>query len=308
MRNGSKKLIEFVLILFMVSSCLTLTRGEPTEGSKTSGKLINQTFFIDHTGDAHSATMNGDFSAEIVEIDLEKDVFVILEKSSLKRYEILDVNDGGWYKYDYSLYGSMDSAQYRTFDDNGEYEDVLPIDNDPLVGYDGRIHIPFYGDYSVFVADPEAFLEEFKSNAQTMFSTFSPIDWQKNYNDRDGVEKTISGTAQLNDSSIEVKGSRFEMNFQLSEALDRHTFYKGLDNIPTIIDCSYKLILEYEESGLIKFYSYELTYDAGENGKLTRLSSIGGSSAGALFSPGPSWLLGILVIISVIIARKRKSE
>jgi hypothetical protein len=311
MRNGSKKLIELVLILVFLTSlsCIVLTRAEPTIGIRTSGKIMNQTSFTDHTGETHSASYGGDFSAEIVELDIENGVYVIFQVTSTDRYEMLDVHDGGWSKYDYSSVVNMESAYHSIIEDNGEYEDVLPFGSDPLVRYDGSIDIPSYGDYTVFVADPEAFFEEFKSNAQDSFGTFSPIDWQRAYYDRNGVEKTISGTAQLNDSSIEVKGAKLEMNFQLSEALDRYTFFKGLDNIPTIIDCSYKLILEYEESGLIKFYSYELTFDAGENGKITRLSSIGGaSSAASAITPSLNWLLGTFVISTVVIVRKRKSE
>lgn len=309
MRIGSKKVIELVVILVFLTSLNSsvLARAEPTTGTKTSGKLTNETRFTDHTGEMHSATNGGDFSAEIVELDIENGVYVILMVVSTTRYEMLDVYNGGWNKADYSSIITMESADHQTFEDDGEYEDVLPFDNDPLVRSDGRVDIPSYGDYDVFVADPEAFFEEFKSNAQTMFSTFSPVDWERNYNDRNRVERTISGTAQLNESSIEINGLKLKMSFQLSEVLDRYTFYKGLDNVPTKIDCSYELIMEYEESGLIKDYSYEVTYDAGENGKITFLTSIGGgSSAAPTISPGLSWLLGILVISTVVIVRKRK--
>ena len=309
MKEGKKKLIELIFILALLANSINanMVEAEPVVGDKTSGAIRDETKFVNHLGHSISSVSSGTLFVEMVELDSVSGTYSILVSTVTRAYSSFDIYNGEWTKYSISDY-IIESGDYKEIVDDGAYSDLIPSSSSPLVNSIGRIYIPFPNNYVYFVLNPEEYLNQFKLETENIFSSFSPVDWEKQYTDRNGTLKTIMGTALLTQSSVAITGLKLELQFEIPKALDSNLFYRGIDNKPSELSFSYKQTIEYATSGLIKAYRTETVFDAGSNGKVTYIMSFGGSAGNPLLTPGLSWLLGVIVISTIIILRKSRRK
>lgn len=309
MKEGKKKLIELIFILALLANSISanMVEAEPAVGDKTSGALRNETKFVNHLGHSISSVSSGTLSVEMVELDSVSRTYSILVSTVTQVYTSLDVNDGEWTKQSIPDY-EIESGDYKEIVDDGSYSNLIPSSSSPLVNSLGRINIPFSNYYKYFVLNPEEYLNQYKLETENIFSSFSPVDWEKQYTDRNGTSKTIMGTALLTQSSVEITGLKLEIQFEIPNALDSNLFYQGIDNKPSEISLSYEQTIEYATSGLIKSFRTDTVYDTGSNGKMTYIISFGGFADNPSLTPGLSWLMGVIVISTMIILRKNRTK
>lgn len=312
MKEGKKKLIELIFILALLANSINanMVEAEPAVGDKTSGAIRYETRFVNHLGNSISSVSSGTLSVEMVELDSVSGTYSILVSTVTRAYSSLDIHFGEWTKYTYDYIA--ENGNYKEIVDDGTYSGVIGSVSHsapgPLVSSTGKINIPYSDHYKYFVLNPEDYLNQYKLETENIFSSFSPVDWEKQYTDRNGTLKTIMGTALLTQSSVAITGLKLELQFEIPKALDSNFFYQGIDNKPSELSLSYKQTIEYATSGLIKSFGTETIYDAGSNGKVTYIMSLGGSAGNPLISPGLSWLLGVIVISTIIILRKSRRK
>lgn len=255
------------LIAMLFACCINISSASAAdEGDKSSGVGVVEYEFVDQVGEKHSCRVTHDLSAEITEID--DDIYTLLVSVKCKSYSI-DVSNGEWYFYEGP---DLESTDYNSYYDEGEdydnwfasMETTDPVYSNGEIDRISQLYSPME-----LVAEPEDYIEEFGAGIEDFFDN-DDVDWTFAYNG-----DTKDGNAEMSDTKVEADGLEIVVEYTVEGAADGTFFYRQSDEKPYEITYTCVASVKYAETGLLDSYSYEETYDAGEDGKLVRKNSYG---------------------------------